>query len=171
MGVELESRRRLKNESSVPAEHEERFWIFRCDLGAGIGNKIKKRYVEVRKHTHPREMCARNVEGRPRPLWYDARIHASSFSASSGCAPVQIPWPGTMTRWLRPNAEGFDDSVSTMLRGSEASRVAGLLYRKRRLSKSENVKSVSRRRALQLVRRAGARSRFAKERGGRVRIL
>ena len=81
-----------------------------------------------------------------------------------------MPWPGTMTRWLRSNVEGFEDSVSTMLRGSNVSCV-GLLYRERRLSKSENVKRASRRRALQLVRRAGPRSRFAKERGGRVRIL
>ena len=76
-----------------------------------------------------------------------------------------MAWPGTMTRWSRPEAGDFDGNVSTMLRGSAASCV-GLWYRERRLSKTENVKRASRRRALKLVRRAGARRSLEKERGG-----
>ena len=81
-----------------------------------------------------------------------------------------MAWPGTMTRWSRPDAGDFTGNVSTMLRGSAASFV-GDVTRERKLSKMERVRRASRTTALKLVRRAGARRNLEKERGEWLRIL
>jgi len=103
-------------DDSVPAEYEECFKIFRGNL-SWVG--IKRKMGAKARTTLTPEVCARNMDGHPRSLWYNARSHESSFSAFPGCAPVQMAWPGTMTRWSRPELEAL---MVTSLRCHEEAR-------------------------------------------------
>lgn len=103
-----------------PAEHEQRVLVRLGELYADASkNGVRPgNGISTAVRTHPVSMCCTQASTRPPPLWYCSNTHIPSSNFSPADHPFQIPWPGTMTKWLNPfNALSRSPNVAKMLSG------------------------------------------------------